>query len=279
MSPRRRRCGLYFLLSPKNIQHPEVCAFLRNLLRHLRGPVIVIWDNGTIHGGEAIRELQTRYPRLHLYRFPGYAPELNPDEGVWQLTKRTLANGRPDSQRGSAILGPTSLINHVSELPNVFDAVSGHPRPMALHRALADRHVMKRFVDFIPTEAICHKKIARLCMFVRYRWLFNSIEKPSKPLSLTIKTPRRLLELVVEPFFEGRVRLTNLLSNQIKPHLIVLDRSFPVVHQVEIDMEKPVRLDDSIGIPSLLVERDQRMVQRFDFVWPVEVFGDLGRLE
>jgi hypothetical protein len=31
-----RRYGLYFLLSLKNIQHPEVCAFLRDLLRHLR---------------------------------------------------------------------------------------------------------------------------------------------------------------------------------------------------------------------------------------------------
>jgi putative transposase len=61
--------------------------------------VIVIWDNGTIHGGEAIRALQARIPRLHLYRFPGYAPELNPDEGVWQLAKRALANGRPDSER------------------------------------------------------------------------------------------------------------------------------------------------------------------------------------
>ena len=98
VSPRRRHCGLYFLLSLKNIKHPEVCAFLRDLLRHLRGPVIVIWDNGTIHGGDAIRAIQARYPRLHLYRFPSYAPELNPDEGVWQLAKRALANGRPDSQ-------------------------------------------------------------------------------------------------------------------------------------------------------------------------------------
>jgi hypothetical protein len=29
-------------------------------------------------------------------RFPTYAPELNPDEGVWQLAKAALANGRPD---------------------------------------------------------------------------------------------------------------------------------------------------------------------------------------
>jgi len=47
--------------------------------------VIGIGDNRTLPGGDAIRALQARYPRLHLYRFPGDAPELNPDEGVWQL--------------------------------------------------------------------------------------------------------------------------------------------------------------------------------------------------
>jgi putative transposase len=98
VSPGRRRLGLYFRLHPKNIQHPEVCDFLRHLLRHLRGPVLLVWDHGTIHGGEAIRALQRAFPRLQLFRFPGYAPELNPDEGVWQLAKRALANGRPQSQ-------------------------------------------------------------------------------------------------------------------------------------------------------------------------------------
>jgi transposase len=98
ISPRRRHLGLYFRLHPKNIQHPEVCEFLRHLLRHLRGPVVLIWDNATIHKGGAIRALCRRFPRLHLYHFPGYAPELNPDEGVWTLAKQTLANGRPDTQ-------------------------------------------------------------------------------------------------------------------------------------------------------------------------------------
>ncbi len=57
ISPRRFRCGLYYMLHAKNIQHPEVCQFLRHLLRHLRGPVIVIWDNASIHKGEPIREI------------------------------------------------------------------------------------------------------------------------------------------------------------------------------------------------------------------------------
>jgi transposase len=37
-----------------------------------------------------------RHPRLHLEHFPAYAPELNPDEGVWALAKRELANSCPD---------------------------------------------------------------------------------------------------------------------------------------------------------------------------------------
>jgi transposase len=97
VSSHRRRVGLYFQLYRKNIQQKEVCQFLRHLLRHLRGHVIVVWDNGKPHKGEPIRELCRRFRRLHLERFPAYAPELNPDEGVWDQMDNTLANGRPDN--------------------------------------------------------------------------------------------------------------------------------------------------------------------------------------
>jgi len=97
VSPKRKRVGLYFQLHDKNIHQAQVCEFLRHLLRHLRGHVIVLWDNGSFHKGEPIRELCSRFARLHLERFPAYAPELNPDEGVWASLKNTLANGRPDT--------------------------------------------------------------------------------------------------------------------------------------------------------------------------------------
>jgi transposase len=96
VSPKRSRIGLYWQLHLTNIHQAEVCAFLRHLLRHLRGHVTVIWDNGNTHKGEPIRKLCGRLPRLHLERFPAYAPELNPDEGVWDHLKDTLANGCPD---------------------------------------------------------------------------------------------------------------------------------------------------------------------------------------
>jgi putative transposase len=75
-----------------------VLRFLRHLLRQVRGQLIVLLDNGTIHRGEPVQDLLTRTARLHMVSFPAYAPELNPDEGVWNHLKRALANGRPDTQ-------------------------------------------------------------------------------------------------------------------------------------------------------------------------------------
>ena len=90
VSPLRERLGLYCHLHFTNISHLEVAAFLRLLLQHLRGNIILIWDGGTIHKGPALNQLLSRNPRLHVERFPAYAPELNPDEQVWNHLKGRL---------------------------------------------------------------------------------------------------------------------------------------------------------------------------------------------
>jgi transposase len=66
------------------------------LLRHLRGPVIVLLDNSSTHQGRPVEQLLRQHPSLQIEHFPSYAPELNPDEGVWSLAKRVLANSCPN---------------------------------------------------------------------------------------------------------------------------------------------------------------------------------------
>lgn len=95
VSPRRQHLGLYYQLHRTNIRQREVCQFLRHLLRHLRGPVVLLLDNAKIHRSRELWQLQARQARLCVEYFPGYAPELNPDEGVWRWSKRMLANGQP----------------------------------------------------------------------------------------------------------------------------------------------------------------------------------------
>jgi transposase len=67
-----------------------VVAFLRPLLRKIPGKFLVIWDGSPIHRAEVIKEIPAAgaAKRLHLERLPGYAPDLNPREGVWNFIKR-----------------------------------------------------------------------------------------------------------------------------------------------------------------------------------------------
>lgn len=99
VSPQRARLGLYMHVHPVNITGAEIVVFLRHLLRHLRGPVELLWDGGSIHRRDDVKAFLSRHPRLHVHRFPAYAPELNPDEFVWTKLKHDLANGAPEHIR------------------------------------------------------------------------------------------------------------------------------------------------------------------------------------
>jgi len=95
VSPSRKRLGLYFRFHSFNITGVEVIGFLRHLLWHLRGPMVLLWDGGPIHRRVIVKEFVRQHKRLHVHRFPAYAPEINPDEFVWTKAKGSLANGAP----------------------------------------------------------------------------------------------------------------------------------------------------------------------------------------
>jgi transposase len=74
---------------------PDVRRFLRVLLRKICGKLLVIWDGAPIHRGQPIKEFlcQGAAKRLHVEQLPAYAPDLNPDKGIWNYLKRVeLAN-------------------------------------------------------------------------------------------------------------------------------------------------------------------------------------------
>ena len=68
---------------------PTIVRFLQHLLRHLPGKLLVIWDGASIHQAQPVKDFLAAgaAQRLHLERLPGYAPDLNPIEGVWRYLK------------------------------------------------------------------------------------------------------------------------------------------------------------------------------------------------
>lgn len=61
-----------------------VVCFLKHLLHHIPGNLLVIWDGASIHRSQVIKQFLASgaTTRLHLERLPSYAPDLNPVELV-----------------------------------------------------------------------------------------------------------------------------------------------------------------------------------------------------
>jgi transposase len=97
VSPGRRRLGWYLQFHMDAlIRQQQVIDFLRHLGRHLRGPILVVWDHLQGHHGKVLRAWLRRCRRIHLESLPGCAPELNPNEYGWAYLKTgPLANDCP----------------------------------------------------------------------------------------------------------------------------------------------------------------------------------------
>jgi transposase len=80
---------LYMMVQEDAFKGPAIVRFLRHLLRHIPGKLLIIWDGLPAHHGQAVKDFlkQGAAQRIHLERLPGYAPDLNPDEGIWRYLK------------------------------------------------------------------------------------------------------------------------------------------------------------------------------------------------
>jgi transposase len=100
VSPLRKRPSLSFRLLPENTNaHGEdTVAFLAQLRGRLKGPLTILWDRSKIHQRSGVvKKYLAKHPEIVTEEFPGYAPDANPDEGVWGWAKyHRLANFAPE---------------------------------------------------------------------------------------------------------------------------------------------------------------------------------------
>ncbi len=103
--------------------------FLRHLLRHIAGKLLVIWDGSPIHRAKVVKAFLAEggVERLWLEQLSGYAPDLNPVEGIWQYLKRvrlgniccrTLTEVRYEVRLATAPLRHTTTV--LANLPKYY---------------------------------------------------------------------------------------------------------------------------------------------------------------
>jgi transposase len=107
ISPTGKRIRLHTRRYHRSLTGQEVLAFLRQLLRAIRGPIVLVWDNAPIHRRALVQRYLEAHPRVQVIPFARYVPELNPVEFVWTQLSQYLAGRAP------ATLGELAWLIHV----------------------------------------------------------------------------------------------------------------------------------------------------------------------
>ena len=133
VSPVRRRPNLYFRLLPDdaNARGEDTASFLAQLRDQIRGPMTILWDQSRIHRRSGVvKKYLAKHPEIVTEDFPGYAPEANPDEGVWGYTKyHRLPNYAPEDtgELRSRLWGELSALRGRPDLLASFIRHAGIP--------------------------------------------------------------------------------------------------------------------------------------------------------
>jgi transposase len=119
------RTRLYFQTREDSYNTESLIEFIRELRRHFRGEqVILLWDGLPSHRSAQMQQfLAEQRHWLEVRRLPGYAPELNPVEGLWcNLKGRELANRCDTMVRTLAFVARLGVdrVRSTRELPFSF---------------------------------------------------------------------------------------------------------------------------------------------------------------
>jgi transposase len=80
---------LYMMEQDRAFKGGDAVRFLKHLMRRIPGKLLIVWDGSPIHHSRAVKDFLASgaTSRLQLEQLPGYAPDLNPDEGIWKHLK------------------------------------------------------------------------------------------------------------------------------------------------------------------------------------------------
>jgi transposase len=102
LTPGGRKLKLYVRSYWDTVAGEQVVEFLKHLLGHVHGPIVLVWDRHPIHKRKVVKVFLARHPRLMVEWLPVAAPELNPAEGAWaqisEYTASTAPHGKTELQ-------------------------------------------------------------------------------------------------------------------------------------------------------------------------------------
>jgi transposase len=103
-SNKREKCCIYGFLNIKTGQEHAfktdytnsltTCNLLKKLLKiYPDQKIVIIWDNASWHKSRFVRDFLDKHPgKFHLFAFPPYYPDENPQEHVWKAGRAKITH-------------------------------------------------------------------------------------------------------------------------------------------------------------------------------------------
>jgi transposase len=117
------RGQMRFMLTESGVNNAVYVEFLRRLLKGVSKPVFLILDGHPVHRSRAVKDFAASTDgQIRLFFLPAYAPELNPDEQVWNEVKYRRVGRRSPATKHHLRSLLLSSLHALQKLPRLLQS-------------------------------------------------------------------------------------------------------------------------------------------------------------
>ena len=122
------RGAMRFMATEKSVNSSVFIEFLKRLIANAKRPVFLILDNSSVHRSNEVRQyVQSTEGRLKIFFLPPYAPELNPDEHVWNYLKNHKIGRQTTANAWDLYKRVTKVMRSLQRFPEKIKSFFKHP--------------------------------------------------------------------------------------------------------------------------------------------------------
>ena len=122
------RGAMKFMATEKSVNSTVFVEFLKRLLVGAQRPIFLVLDNSSVHRSNEVRQyVESTNGKLRIFFLPPYAPELNPDEHVWNYLKNHKIGRQSTANQWDLYKRVMKVMRSLQRRPEKIKSFFRHP--------------------------------------------------------------------------------------------------------------------------------------------------------
>jgi len=122
------RGAMKFMATEESVNASVFIEFLKRLIINADRPVFLILDNCSVHHSKEVRQyVESTGGKLRIFFLPPYAPELNPDEHIWNYLKNHNIGRQTTRSAWDLYTRVMKVMRSIQRSPEIVKSFFQHP--------------------------------------------------------------------------------------------------------------------------------------------------------